>query len=295
MENGITRMGRTTYRGVWSQYFATGDCRPNLGWSSLSRKGHASARLCESGLSRSERDRVTWSDAALQNPTLANLRTHLAVPAVLVLNLVVFRYESFCAGSHRYGSPGDRVGLVEVCYGLLESLARRGRLDLGQRLQSKLLYLDRRGLDVVVSNQGWRNVPHSVSQVENIVVRKRRSEDLGKRSQNLPVLPGGTRWGDGCPTHLASSFSVDPGDRLFGVSTPGQTNIGVLSTDVSVVSLVDDKGVLRDRLGVKLVGVEEVDEFGSDLGGRGGGGETDVVGSGSRGGLKRGKRSISQG
>jgi hypothetical protein len=62
-----------------------------------------------------------------------------------------------------------------------------------------------------------------------------------------------------------------------------------------VVSLVDNESVLRDSFRVELVGVEEVDEFGSDLGGRGGGGETDVVGSGSRGGLKRGKRSISQG
>jgi len=215
------------------------------------------------------------------------MQTHLAVPAVLVLNLVVFRYESFCASGHRYGSPGDGVGLVEVGYGLLESLARRGRLDLSQRLQSKLLYLDRRGLDVVVSNQSWRYVPHSVSEVKDVVVRKGRSKNLGKCSQDLPVLTGGTRWGNGCPTHLASSFSVDPGDGFLGVSASGQTNIGVLSTDVSVVSLVDDKGILGDRLGVKLVGVEKVDEFGSDLGGRGGGGETDVVSSGSRGSLRR--------
>jgi hypothetical protein len=60
-----------------------------------------------------------------------------------------------------------------------------------------------------------------------------------------------------------------------------------LSTDITVVTLVYDKGVLGNGLGVELVGVQEVDELGGGLGRRGGGGETDVVSGGSRGGLIR--------
>jgi hypothetical protein len=40
-----------------------------------------------------------------------------------------------------------------------------------------------------------------------------------------------------------------------------------LGTEITVVTLVDDKCVLGDGRGINLVGVEEVDEFGFGSGG----------------------------
>jgi hypothetical protein len=53
-----------------------------------------------------------------------------------------------------------------------------------------------------------------------------------------------------------------------------------LGTEITVVTLVDDKCVLGDGRGINVVGIEEVDEFGG--GGRSGFGgcETEIVSSG---------------
>ena len=51
------------------------------------------------------------------------------------------------------------------------------------------------------------------------------------------------------------------------------------------MALVDDESVLRDRLGVNFVGVQQVDEFGFGRSGLGGWHESKVVCCGTRGNL----------
>ena len=57
------------------------------------------------------------------------------------------------------------------------------------------------------------------------------------------------------------ALSVHPCCALLGVCTTGEDNVGKLSTEVTVVALVDDEGILGDVLRVDLVGVQEVDEL----------------------------------
>jgi len=66
---------------------------------------------------------------------------------------------------------------------------------------------------------------------------------------------------------LRSSLSIDPRRRFLGISGTRETDIGKLRSQITVMTLVDDKGVLGNGGRVDLVCVEEVDEFG--LGGLG--------------------------
>ena len=73
------------------------------------------------------------------------------------------------------------------------------------------------------------------------------------------------------------ALSVHPCCALLGVCTTGEDNVGKLSTEVTVVALVDDEGVLGDACGVDLVRVEEVDELGLGSGRLLGGDEANLV------------------
>lgn len=84
---------------------------------------------------------------------------------------------------------------------------------------------------------------------------------------DLPVLSRGTRWRNSCTSKLRSSLSVDPCHTLLGVGSTWETDIGKLSTEVTMMSLVDHESILRDRLGVDLIRIEEINELG--LRGRG--------------------------
>lgn len=103
---------------------------------------------------------------------------------------------------------------------------------------------------------------------------------------NLPIFPRGSGRRNRCPTQLTSAFSVDPSHTLLCVSGSWQADIGELSTKVTVVALVDNERVFRDRSRVDLVGIKEVDEFRLCRGSRGGRGETNVIGSGSGNSLR---------
>jgi hypothetical protein len=83
---------------------------------------------------------------------------------------------------------------------------------------------------------------------------------------DLPILPRSARRRDGRSTHLRSPLRVDPSRRLLRVRRPRQADVGELGSQVSVVALVDDERVLWDRLGVDLVGVEQIDKLGLSLG-----------------------------
>jgi hypothetical protein len=79
---------------------------------------------------------------------------------------------------------------------------------------------------------------------------------------NLPVFARRARWRDSCTAHLRAALSVNPSRRLLGVRRAGKNNIGKRGTEITVVTLVDDKCILRNRLGVDVVCVEEVDKLG---------------------------------
>ena len=66
---------------------------------------------------------------------------------------------------------------------------------------------------------------------------------------------------------MTPTLSVDPCGRFLGVGRSWETDVGVLSTEITVMTLVDDKGVFGDGGRVDIVGVEEVDEFGGSFGG----------------------------
>ena len=80
---------------------------------------------------------------------------------------------------------------------------------------------------------------------------------------------------------MCAALSVHPGGTLLSVGGTGEDNIGELSTDITVVALVDNEGVLGNGLGVDLVSVEEVDELGLRGSGVLGGSEADIVSSGT--------------
>lgn len=102
---------------------------------------------------------------------------------------------------------------------------------------------------------------------------------------NLPVFSRSTRRWDCSATKLGATLGVDPGGRLFGVSSTREANVCELSTEITVVALVDDEGILRDRLGVNFVGVQEIDELGLGRSSFGGWYETEVVCRSTRGNL----------
>lgn len=225
--------------------------------------------------------------------------------------------EGSCAGRHRRRRSADGVGhVVARQYNRAISISRR--LDFGTKgdvldlLFDGLLQITRprpslvfdgvlsqsssdlqalqsagRLLDLIISYQRGTDIPHPVPQSHDIIVRQRLTQNLRNGPDNLPILPRGSRWSDGGPAQLRPTFGVDPRDTLFGVCRSGEADVGVLGSNISVVSLVDDESIVGDHRGVEIVGVEEVDEFGRRLGGRGRWDETDVVGGGVRRGLTK--------
>ena len=63
---------------------------------------------------------------------------------------------------------------------------------------------------------------------------------------NLPVFPRRAWWRYGGTTELRPTFGVDPSYRLLRVCGTGKDNIGELCTEITMVTLVDDEGVLRN-------------------------------------------------
>jgi len=129
-------------------------------------------------------------------------------------------------------------------------------------LNTQLGNLGRGWLDKVVVNQRWGYLGNSLSQANNVVVWKWAVADkLGNSTEDLPVLTGSTWERDGSSGKLNSSLSVDVCGRFLSIGSTWKDNIGELGSLVTVVTLVDDEGVLWNVLGADLVSSEEVDEL----------------------------------
>lgn len=117
----------------------------------------------------------------------------------------------------------------------------------------------------VVSYEGRRDIPETITKREDVIVRQRVPDDFRQGADDLPVFPRCTRWWDGDAAELTATLGVDPRCRFLSVSCARQADVCKLGTEVTVVALVDYERVLGDRSGVNLVGVEEVDELWLDV------------------------------
>ncbi len=138
-----------------------------------------------------------------------------------------------------------------------------------------------RRLGHIVSHQCRRDLKHAVSHIQDVVVCRvapitsESARTIFQSSRAAPVV-----YCRAC--HLCSSLSVDVCGGLLRVGRSGQADISELSTDVTVVTLVDNKGVTRDALGCNVVGVEQVDELGALSWSSSRRGEANVESTGSR-------------
>lgn len=197
--------------------------------------------------------------------------------ALLALRLV--------EGSRGLGHGGrrarDGVGEVEVRDRRRQALSSQA-LSVAAELRGSELG-EIAGLKNVMAEQVRGNLSQSVLELDVGLVRQRHAQHVADRLQHLPVLAGTARWSNSGAGLLCATLAVDIGGTLFGVCSTRQDNVGERSTNVTVVALVDDEGVLGD-LGV-LVSAQEVDNLGfggADL--LGGNGEANIVETSTAGG-----------
>ena len=180
------------------------------------------------------------------------------------LVVIFIQHECPCALCHRHTRTGDRVRLVEVLDGLSEGLATDAR-SAGCTRNVRKTDKGERGagaLRNVVPHERGGDLPHPVANSEDIIIRQRRADHLAQCTNNLPIFAAGAgRW-DGRTTELSTTLGVDPCRTLLSVRSAGKADVRELSTEVTVVALIDDERVLGDACGVDLIRVKKVDELG---------------------------------
>ncbi len=137
----------------------------------------------------------------------------------------------------------------------------------------------------------------ATSQDFVVVVGKSDAQDLGERADDLPVLLGLTLDVGCLEGALHAALGVNVGGRLLGEGSGRKDDVGHGGTDVTVVALVDDKGVgISLSLDVVRVRAEEVQELGLGIGRLGNGCwawyEANVLGSDASGGCVKNRDAV---
>lgn len=113
-----------------------------------------------------------------------------------------------------------------------------------------------------------------------IVVVKGDSAFLTKSTNNFPIILGESWRADCFSANLDSTFGVNVGSGLLSVSGAWEDEIGEVSALVSMSTLVNDKGVLRNILSADIISSKNVDKLRLETGSNTGG-ETNIKSSNS--------------
>lgn len=108
----------------------------------------------------------------------------------------------------------------------------------------------------------WSHLCDSGSQLFNGIVREWGSNFLGKSSDHHPVILG-EAWGREAGSGLLrSTVSVNVGSLLLEIARSWEDEVSIVSTFVSSVSLVDDKGILWDFFLSEVVSSQKINNLG---------------------------------